>query len=237
MNDKFKKEKLLRPEEASRLLNITQQSLINWSNQGKIECIRTKGKHRRFLMSSLVPFASEEIDRKNEQRKRKICYCRVSTSSQKEDLERQIKFFRIKYPEYEIIKDIGSGINFKRKGFKTILDDAIKGNIKEVVVTHKDRLCRFGFELIEGIIQEYSQGQILVLNKKETSPHEELVNDLISIITVFSSRLYGLRSSKIKNQIRETATKKGKEKSGEKSGEEYYGGRELENTEISIISI
>ena len=132
MNDKFKKEKLLRPEEASRLLNITQQSLINWSNQGKIECIRTKGKHRRFLMSSLVPFASEEINRKTEQRKRKICYCRVSTSSQKEDLERQIKFFRIKYTEYEIIKDIGSGINFKRKGFKTILDDAIKRNIKEV---------------------------------------------------------------------------------------------------------
>jgi putative resolvase len=219
MNDQFK-EKLLRPEQASKILNITQQSLINWTNQGKIECIRTKGKHRRLLMSSLVPFTSKEIIEKQEQKKkRKICYCRVSTSSQKEDLERQIKFFRIKYPEHEIIKDIGSGINFKRKGFKTILDEAIKGNIGEIVVTHKDRLCRFGFELIKGIILEYSKGEIVVLDKKETSPNEELVNDLISIITVFSSRLYGLRSSKIKNQIRETATNNEKR-------------REIENFEI-----
>lgn len=208
MNDQYQ-EKLLRPEQASKILNITQQSLINWTNQGKIECIRTKGNHRRFLMSSIVPFVSKQILVEQEQkRKRKICYCRVSTSSQKEDLNRQIEFFRVKYPEHEIIKDVGSGINFKRKGFKTILDEAIKGNIGEVVVTHKDRLCRFGFELIEGIILEQSKGKILVLDKKETSPREELVNDLISIITVFSSRLYGLRSSKIKNQIKESISTK-----------------------------
>ena len=225
MNDQYQ-EKLLHPEQASRILNITQQSLINWSNQGKIECIRTKGKHRRFLMSSLVPFASKEIlEEQDQKRKRKICYCRVSSSSQKEDLDRQIEFFRLKYPEHEIIKDIGSGINFKRKGFKTILDDAIKGNIGEVVVTHKDRLCRFGFELIQGIILEHSKGEILVLNKKETSPHEELVNDLISIITVFSSRLYGLRSSKIKNQIKESISKKEKSDCTEKC-------REIEDIEV-----
>jgi len=212
MNDKSYQEKLLRPEQASKLLNITQQSLINWTNQGKLECVRTKGQHRRFYMSSIVPFLPAETI---EKQKRKICYCRVSTSSQKEDLNRQIEFFRLKYPEHEIIKDIGSGINFKRKGFKTILDEAIKGNIGEVVVTHKDRLCRFGFELIEGIILEQSKGKILVLNKKETSPHEELVNDLISIITVFSSRLYGLRSSKIKNQIKDSVSKKSNTDRGE----------------------
>jgi hypothetical protein len=105
-----------------------------------------------------------------------------------------------------IIKDIGSGLNFKRKGFNSILDFAIKGDIQEVVVTHKDRLCRFGFELIERIITEYSNGKIVVLNQEKTSPEKELVDDLISIVTVFSSRLYGLRSHSIKKQIKE-ATK------------------------------
>lgn len=198
MNDK-----LLRPEEASRILNITQQSLINWTNKGKIECIRTKGNHRRFLLSSIIPFVSDKSQLPTYSKQRKICYCRVSTHSQKDDLERQINFFSNKFPEHEIIKDVGSGINFKRKGFKTILDEAIRGNIEEVVVTHRDRLCRFGFELIEGIIQEHSKGKIMVLNQPETSPEKELVNDLISIITVFSSRLYGLRSNKIKKQLKE----------------------------------
>ena len=82
MND----DKLLRPEEASKILNITQQSLINWTDKGKIECIRTKGGHRRFLLSSLLPLSTKEF----KSTKRNICYCRVSTFSQKEDLERQI---------------------------------------------------------------------------------------------------------------------------------------------------
>jgi excisionase family DNA binding protein len=204
MND----EKLLRPEEASKLLNCTVQSLINWTNNGKLQCIRTKGNHRRFLRSSIIPLLSPEKQSTFiSKSKRNICYCRVSTSSQKEDLERQVQFFRINYPQYEIIKDIGSGINFKRKGFNSILDSAIKGDIGTIVVTHKDRLCRFGFELVERIVEQQSNGKILVLDKKETSPENELVNDLLSIITVFSSRLYGLRSHSIKKQIKEQITK------------------------------
>jgi predicted site-specific integrase-resolvase len=175
---------------------------MNVKYKEKIKCIRTKGNHRRFFGSSIMSFKQTERTVSN---KRKICYCRVSTSSQKEDLNRQIEFFKTRFPEYEIIKDLGSGLNFKRKGFKTILDEAINGNIGEVVmVTHKDRLRRFGFELIEGIISEYSNGKIVVLNKKETSTNEELINDLISIITVFSSRMYGLRSSKIKSKLKST---------------------------------
>jgi excisionase family DNA binding protein len=209
MND----EKLLRPEEASKILNVTVQTLINWTNEGKLQCTRTKGNHRRFQLSTILAQCKPEEARKiTNKPKRKICYCRVSTHSQKDDLERQIKFFRNEYPEYEIIKDIGSGINFKRKGFNSILEYAIEGDIEEVVVTHKDRLCRFGFELVENIITKQSNGKIVVLNRKETSPQEELVNDLISIITVFSSRLYGLRSSKIKNKIREQAEGRKKDK-------------------------
>ena len=180
-------DKLLRPEDASKLLKVTVTTLNNWTRKGILECIRTKGGHRRFLLSSIIPLSKTEI----KQTKRNICYCRVSTSSQKEDLDKQVIFFRSKYPEYEIIKDIGSGINFKRKGFN-----------------YQDRLCRFGFELIKRIIEQQSDGKIVVLNKTETSPEQELVNDLISIITVFSSRLYGLRSNKLKKQIKEEAFKK-----------------------------
>ena len=196
-------EKYLRPEEVSKILQVTTRSLENWNNQGILKCIRTKGNHRRYLMSDVIAMSSG----KKQNIKRNICYCRVSSSSQKEDLERQVEYFRHKYPSYEIIKDIGSGINFKRKGFNSILESALKGNIGEVVVTHKDRLCRFGFELVLRIIKS-TNGEIVVLDKQETSPEKELVNDIISIITVFSSRLYGLRSNKLKKQIKEEAFKK-----------------------------
>jgi predicted site-specific integrase-resolvase len=146
----------------------------------------------------------------------------VSTRGQGKDLERQIEYFKLQYPNHEIIKDYGSGINFKRKGFNSILDSAIKGDISEVVVTHKDRLCRFGFELVERIITQHSNGKIVVLNQQKTSPREELVGDLISIITVFSSRLYGLRSNSIKRQIKEQTSKNSQDEiisNGEGKGE------------------
>ncbi len=196
---------LLKPREVCKLYNIKPRTLLNWSYDGKIKFTRNLAGHRRYIIE----------DSEQPKVQRKICYCRVSTASQKEDLERQINFFRIEYPGYEIVTDIGSGINFKRKGFNTILDLAIDGDVKEIVVTHKDRLCRFGFELIERIIQERSNGVIVVLNKTETSPEQELTRDLISIITVFSSRLYGLRSNKIKKIIAES--------------------KELQNNEISSL--
>ena len=193
----------IRPEEACRLLRITNRTLYNWDVKGQLKSTRTKGGHRRYLLSDVIAKTGKE----EEPVGRRICYCRVSTRGQKEDLERQIKFFGIKYPNHEIISDYGSGINFKRKGFNTILDAAIKGDIKEIVVTHRDRLCRFGFELVERIIIQHGKGKIVVLNQQETSPQEELVNDLVSIITVFSSRLYGLRSHSIKRQIKEQTSK------------------------------
>ncbi|MHA2270187.1 MAG: IS607 family transposase [Promethearchaeota archaeon] len=192
----------LRPEEACRLLKVTTRTLYNWNRDGKIKSIKTKGDrgHHRYLKSSLIPFIPE-----NQRVGRKICYCRVSSASQKEDLERQVEYFRTTYPNHEIVKDIGSGINFKRKGFNSILDSAIKGDISEVVVTHRDRLCRFGFELVNRIICGHSNGKVVVLNQEKTSPQEELVNDLLSIITVFSSRLYGLRSNSLKRKIKEAS--------------------------------
>jgi len=186
-------EPLYTPREAARILQVTTRTLYNWDKEGRIRCIKTNAGHRRYIL----PHVSNK-------RGRKICYCRVSTRGQKKDLERQIEFFKNEYPNHEIISDYGSGINFKRKGFTTLLDSAVKGNISEVVVTYKDRLCRFGFELLQRIIENHSNGKIVVLDRKETSPQEELVNDLLSIVTVFSSRLYGLRSHAIKRKIQKT---------------------------------
>jgi putative resolvase len=208
-------ETYLNPKDASELFNVTVRTLFNWEKTGKIKCIRTDGNHRRYLLSSFPKIKNISSSR------RKICYCRVSTKSQQSDLERQVQFFKNKYPDYEIVRDVGSGLNFKRKGLQAILDSAEKGDVEEIVVTHPDRLCRFGFELIERIVQKYN-GKIVVLDKEKTSPEQELVNDLISIVTVFSSRLYGLRSKSFKNKIKEQAQLK--------------TDRSIKNDEVQIVS-
>lgn len=204
--------RFLKPKDVSRLLNITQTTLINWENSGRIQCVRTKGGHRRYLLSSIIERFPEL---RPPSTRRSICYARVSTAGQKDDLERQLDFFRSHYRCHEHLSDIGSGINFKRKNFKAILDCALEGNLEELVVTHRDRLCRFGFELIEGIIQRQSHGSIVVLNQEKTSPEEELTRDLLSIITVFSSRLYGLRSHKIKKAIQNSQNEDLSNRAGE----------------------
>ena len=208
------RDELIRPKDAMRLLQVTNQTLINWEQRGLLTSIRTKGGQRRYRKADLIARISSDSTTANSSsvsptdnstKRVKVAYCRVSSPSQRQDLERQIEFFRTSYPHHIIISDVGSGINFKRKGFNALLDQAIRGHIEEVVVTHRDRLCRFGFDFFERIVQQYSKGQIVVLDKRETSPEKELLDDLLSIITVFSSRLYGLRSHKLKNQIKERA--------------------------------
>jgi predicted site-specific integrase-resolvase len=152
-------EKYLRPEEVSKILQVSTRSLENWSNQGILKCVRTKGNHRRYLLSDVIAMTTKKA-------KKNICYCRVSTSSEKEDLERQVEYFKSKYPNHEIIEDIGSNLDFEREGFNIILNSAFKGEIQEVVVNNKDILCKFGFELVVKII-ENKNGKILVLEELE----------------------------------------------------------------------
>ena len=134
--------------------------------------------------------------------KKKICYCRVSSNKQKEDLERQVKYMKEKFPTYEIIKDIGSGLNYKRKGLEEILEKAISGEIEEIVIAYKDRLTRFGYEMIEWLISKYSNGKITIINKEEEeTPVEELTKDIVSIMNVYVAKVNGLR--KYKGQIKE----------------------------------
>jgi predicted site-specific integrase-resolvase len=185
----------LSPNQVAKILTLSPITLKNWENQGKIQAIRTQGGHRRYTRESVYKLAGYTPSQQN------ICYARVSSAGQKEDLNRQIQYFKLNYPNHRIISDIGSGLNFKRKGFQALLELLYQGNIKQIVVTHADRLCRFGMPLLEQLIQR-NKGEIVVLNKGETSPEKELVQDLISIVTSFSGRLYGLRSHSIGKAIR-----------------------------------
>jgi predicted site-specific integrase-resolvase len=131
------------------------------------------------------------------QKKQKIIYARVSSQSQKNDLERQIVSLKNKYPTHKLIKDIGSGMNMNRKGLRKIIDLSIKGEIEEIVVMHKDRLCRFGYDLIEDLIKKYSGGKIIIVNKKNNKePKEELVEDVLQIMNIFVAKMNGLRKYK-----------------------------------------
>ncbi|KAJ3064733.1 hypothetical protein HK102_008119, partial [Quaeritorhiza haematococci] len=125
-------------------------------------------------------------------KRERFLYCRVSSPGQKKDLESQISALQPAFPDHVLIRDIGSGLNFKRKGLKRLLERVMSGTVEEIVVTHKDRLCRFGFDLIESMVNTFG-GRILVQNHAVRTPEEELTQDLLTIIHVFSCRLYGLR--------------------------------------------
>lgn len=169
---------------------IHMNTLRKWADEGKIAHIRSPSGQRLYDVSSV----GKKIDTRT-----KICYARVSSASQKEDLERQVLFLKQKYPDYEVVTDVGSGLNFKRKGFRRVLESVLSNSVSEIVVAHRDRLCRFGFELVQWICDK-SDTKLVVLEQTSLSPTEELTKDLLSIIHVFSCRLYGLRkySSSIK---------------------------------------
>ena len=119
---------------------------------------------------------------------------RVSSLSQKDDLERQKEHMVRNYPNHKIIEDIGSGLNLNKRGIKKIITLAIDGKINELVVAYRDRLTRFGFELIEELIKKYSSGKIKILNEKEhIEPEEELIKDMMSIMNVYVAKMNGLR--------------------------------------------
>jgi putative resolvase len=149
---------------------------------------------QKYINDNKKKVDDNKIDELDNKQKLNLCYIRVSTQGQKSDLEHQKSYMLKKYPKYEIIEDIGSGINFNRKGFRKIIKLAIGGKINNLVVAYKDRLTRFGFELIEDLITEYSKGKITIENEKEEKePKEELVEDVLQILNVYTAKMNGLR--------------------------------------------
>jgi len=195
-------EKFVGGKKACEILGVSTQTLYNWDKSGKIETIRTAGGHRKYNVEKYLSGQGKEpreesLIKLTNNKKLNICYVRVSTVGQKDDLKRQKEYMIKKYPKYEIIEDIGSGINFNRRGLRRIIKLAISGHINKLVVAYKDRLTRFGFDLIEDLIKEYSDGVILVDNeRKEKEPKEELVEDVLQILNVYTAKLNGLRKSK-----------------------------------------
>ncbi|GJD20899.1 ISSoc2, resolvase [Rivularia sp. IAM M-261] len=184
------------PRVAASKLGVSTKTLERWLEAGKIEGIFTQGGQRRYNLDSVIPV------RPGNPRDERITvvYARVSSRSQKSDLEQQVNFLKSRYPDAEIITDIGSGLNFKRKGLQALLDRVLNNSIKLIVIAHKDRLCRFGFDIISWLCTR-QQTKILVLDQKNLSPEREMVEDILAIVHVFSCRLYGLK--KYKKQISE----------------------------------
>ena len=184
---------------ACDMLGITYPTLYKLAETKEIETIKVGTIQKYNVEKYLRKIKAESPNKKN------ICYCRVSSGKQKEDLERQKKYMSDKFPTYELISDIGSGLNYNRDGLKKIINIAIKGELNELVIAYKDRLTRFGYELIENLINEYSNGKIIILNKsEEETPTEELTKDIISIMNVYVAKINGLRKykNKMKDEIK-----------------------------------
>lgn len=182
---------------ATQLSGLEAQTIRKMADKGIITCYKTPSGQRKINLQSLQKFCAPLVHDKEESevQKENFVYVRVSTKKQMDDLSRQLEYVqRPEYASYTVVKDIGSGINFKRRGLSTLLEACLQGRIGEIVVAHRDRLCRFGFELIEQLVTK-SGGRITVLdNQNEKSSEQELTEDLLAIIHVFSCKQMGKRS-------------------------------------------
>ena len=190
---------MMKPQEMARRLGVTVRTLQRWDNEGKLVAYRNPHNMRYYTEEQYNGYMRRSVQRQRKQ----IGYARVSNAGQKDDLKNQIAFIR----DYangkgvildDVITDIGSGLNYKRKNWNSLITEVMQGGIASIYITFKDRFVRFGYDWFEQLCQKF-QTEIVVLNNPELSPQQELVEDLISIIHVFSCRIYGLR--KYKKQI------------------------------------
>lgn len=189
-----------KPKEFAELLNVTVKTLQRWDREKTLVANRTPTNRRYYTYDQYLQFKG--IGRDADSRKI-IIYTRVSTRNQADDLENQVDFLQ-NYVNAkglivdEIIRDYGSGLNYNRKKWNQLLGEVMENKVKMIFVSHKDRFVRFGFDWFEKFCNKFNV-EIVVVKNDKLSPHEELVQDIVSILHVFSCRLYGLR--KYKKQI------------------------------------
>jgi predicted site-specific integrase-resolvase len=187
--------------EVSLILGISTKTLRRWDKLNKfIPESRTFGKHRRYSIHQIKKYINPEYKETNQ---KNVIYSRVSSHGQKDDLIRQEKSLmkyckKNKIENVLSIKDLGSGINFKKKGLKKLINMIINSEIDTIFLTYKDRLLRFGSELIFSICEEFNTKVVIINQEKVVSFEETFSKDLIEIVTVYSSKLYGRRSHKNK---------------------------------------
>lgn len=211
-----------RPHEFAKLIKRSVQTLQRWDREGILKACRTPTNRRYYTHGQYL----EYIGQKASPDKKVVVYCRVSSASQKNDLQNQInaaeKFcLNAGLPIGELMTDIGSGLNYSRKNFVKLLQMVESGSVGKIVVAHKDRLVRFGFEWFEQFCKNHG-AEIVVMNQQSLSPEQEMVQDMLTIIHCFSSRLYGLR--KYKKKIKEYLLEKDGEELLSQCDEEEDGG-------------
>jgi predicted site-specific integrase-resolvase len=194
---------------AAREIGVHPDTLRRWEQEGRIEpAERTPGGRRRYDIAKLRNLAP----RRAPSSRTTIAYARVSTNGQKDDLVRQVALLESYCAAngwtYEVITDIGSGLNYSKRGLKLLISRICSGELDRLVLSHKDRLLRFGAELVFSLCEHFSC-EVVIINASEDSTFEEdLANDVIEIVTVFSARLYGSRSHKncnVMEQLRKVA--------------------------------
>ncbi len=195
--------KYVTPRKACEILQVSEKTLRNWELADKISAIRTPSNQRRYDIDSVLGTGHNRVI---------AIYARVSSYKQREDLERQVSYLQNLYPQAKVFKDIGGGLNFKRKALLALLGQVMSGKISTIVVGHQDRLARFGGDLIKWVCEQ-NNCQLMVLSRNELSSEREMVEDILAIIHIFSCRLYGLR--KYKSTIKEDSSLPGNQASSE----------------------
>jgi putative resolvase len=183
---------------ARNILGVSDATLRRWAKDGKIKSIVTPTGRRLYDVEGIGGTRAPETDAVadsgggNDQKPAPFLYARVSSPKQRDDLERQIEFLRKEHPEAEVVSDVGSGINWNRKGLRTLLDLSNRGRVSVVVVAKRDRLCRFAFELLEHVFA-LNGTVVRVIGSQDSSPEQELQEDLLSIVQIFCCQRNGKR--------------------------------------------
>ena len=191
-----------KPKDFAELLGVSVKTLQRWDRDGILKANRTPTNRRYYTYDQYLQFKG--IQTENDIRDT-VIYARVSTRNQKDDLQNQVEFLKQFCNAKGIIvnqcvEDFGSGLNYNRKKWNRLLDEVMANKIKTIVISNKDRFIRFGYDWFEKFCEKFNT-KIIIVNNETLSPNEELVQDIISILHIFSCRLYGLR--KYKNQIKE----------------------------------
>ena len=193
----------------TQMLGVTAQTLRNWDKEGKLKPTYVKSNgYRYYSEESILSYTQERKTKKN---LNVIGYARVSSKKQSDDLERQVEhikqYMSTKYESYDVITDIGSGINYNKKGLLELIEKINKKEIDVIVILYKDRLLRFGFELIEYFAKLNNVKVEIIDNTTDKTQDQELVEDLVQIITVFSCKLQGKRKGKTKQLLNDFSQK------------------------------
>ena len=193
----------------TQILGVTAQTLRNWDREGKLKPAYIKGNgYRYYSEESILAYTQERKTKKN---LNVIGYARVSSEKQLDDLERQVnnikEYISSKYESFDIITDVGSGINYNKPGLLKLIEKINKKEVDLIVILYKDRLLRFGFELVEHFAKLNNVSIEILDNKMDKTQDQELVEELVQIITVFSCKLQGKRKSKTKELMNEFSQK------------------------------